>query len=89
MLSGRFIEILNVSLTNSEKFLVPYVRVCFGQNEQIVYLFFGAQFLFTLLYKNCPQVNCCLFTSMLAKMEVNFFSGVRKKCKCHIDRCGC
>jgi hypothetical protein len=47
MLSGRFIEILNVSLTSPEKFLVPYVMFCFGQNVQIVFLFFGAQFLFT------------------------------------------
>jgi hypothetical protein len=47
MLGGRFIEILSVSLTSSEKFLVLYVGVGFGQNEQIVYLFFGAQFSFT------------------------------------------
>jgi len=30
-----------------KKFLVLYVRVCFGENEQIVYLLFGAQFFFT------------------------------------------
>jgi len=28
--------------------------VCFGQNEQIVYLFSGAQFLFTSSYEICP-----------------------------------
>jgi len=53
MLCGHFIEVLNVSLTSSEKFLVLHVRACFGQNEQIAYLFFGTQFLFTLSYENC------------------------------------
>jgi hypothetical protein len=37
MLSGRFIEILNVSLTSPEKFLVPYIMFCFSQNEQIIF----------------------------------------------------
>jgi len=44
MLSGRFFEILNVNLTSSEKILGLFVRVCFGQNEKNVCLFFGAQF---------------------------------------------
>jgi hypothetical protein len=44
MLRRHFILMLNVSLTKSEKFLVLYVKVCFGPNELTVYLFFGAQF---------------------------------------------
>jgi hypothetical protein len=55
MLSGRFIEILNVSLTNSEKFLVHYVRFCFGQNEQIVYLFLEPNFCSLSFMKTVPK----------------------------------
>ena len=53
---GIILRCTAYQISSSGKFLVLYVRVCFGQNEQSVFIFFGAQFLFTLLYENCPQV---------------------------------